>query len=46
MLSSGEVYVEIHPVAAIYDENVHGKMKADSSVYPVCLAAEECPSWN
>jgi len=44
VLSSGEVEVEILLVAAICYENVHGKMKADSSVYPVCLAAEECPS--
>jgi len=44
VLSSKEVEVEILPVAAICDENVHGKIKADSSVYPVCLAAEECPS--
>ena len=41
VLSSGEVEVEILPVAAICHENVQGKMKADSSLYPVCLAAEE-----
>ena len=46
MLGSEEVEVEILRVAVIHDENVHGKMNADSSVYPVCLAAEECPSWN